>query len=101
MSDLALKTGLFAFQGDTLHTHFQTTPDWDHVTWFTEVGLPSSGPQYDSLLRGKILQSEEDGSVLVAYYGTAYLSEFRFAALRQAFCFNPETVTEKMLSEPY
>ncbi len=101
MSNSDFKAGLFAFEGDRLHTHFQDNHEWDHVTWFTNVGLPSSGPAYDSLLRGKTFVEDDSGEIILAYYGTAFLSEARFEQLREQFNFDPDSVVERMLDEAY
>ena len=101
MSTADFKPGLFAFEGDRLHVHYQDNHEWDHVTWFSNVGLPSSGPAYDSLLRGKAFIDEESGETILAYYGTAYLSEVRFEELRTRFHFDPDKVVERMLAEAY
>ena len=95
------RSGLFAFQDDRLHIHYQEDHEWDHVTWFENVGLPSSGPAYDSLLRGKAFIDEETNETILAYYGTAFLSEIRFEQLRLQFNFDPDKVVERMLDEPY
>jgi hypothetical protein len=101
MSTSEYRSGLFAFEGDKLHVHFQTDHQWDHITWFTNTGLPASGPAYDSLLRGKTFIEEETGDIILAYYGTAFLSELRFEQLRQTFHFDADTVVERMLDEAY
>ena len=101
MSTSEFKSGLFAFEGDRLHVHFQENHEWDHVTWFDNIGLPSSGPAYDSLLRGKAFIDEENGETVLAYYGTAFLSESRFELLRIQFQFDADAVTERMLDEAY
>lgn len=101
MSTPDFKSGLFAFEGDKLHTHLQDNHQWDHVTWFTNVDLPSSGPAYDSLLRGKAFIDPDSGETVLAYYGTAFLSETRFEQLRAEFNFDPDSVVERMLDEAY
>ena len=93
--------GLFAFDGDTFHHHFQETPELDHVAWFESKGLPSSGPEYDALLRGKVYEDMDTDQVILGYYGTAYLSNQRFQLIVQTFEIDEEYVTEKMLNEPY
>ena len=95
------KAGLFAFEGDKLHVHFQPNHEWDHVTWFTHIGLPNAGPAYDSLLRGKTYIDQDTGDTILAYYGTAFLSETRFEQLRLEFAFDPDTVVERRLEEAY
>ena len=101
MPSTDFRPGLFAFEGDRLHIHYQNNHEWDHITWFSNVGLPSSGPAYDSLLRGKAFVDETSGETVLAYYGTAYLSELRFEQLRTQFNFDPDSVVERMLAEPY
>ena len=94
MPSTDFRPGLFAFEGDRLHIHYQNNHEWDHITWFSNVGLPS-------LLRGKAFVDETSGETVLAYYGTAYLSELRFEQLRTQFNFDPDSVVERMLAEPY
>ena len=47
-----VKQGLFAFDGEAFHHHFQDHPEWDHVTWFDNIGLPSAGPPRTMLCYG-------------------------------------------------
>ena len=96
-----MKQGLFAFDGTEFYHHFQETPDWDHVTWFDATGLPSSGPAYDALLRGKVLYDLDTDRVTVAFYGTAYLSNARYQTIVTVFELDEDKVEEKMLAEAY
>jgi hypothetical protein len=93
--------GLFAFDDDTFHHHFQDTPVLDHAAWFEEIGLPSSGPEYDALLRGKVYEDIDTDRVMLGYYGTAYLSNSRFNTIVKVFELDENSVVEKMLNEPY
>ena len=93
--------GLFAFDGEQFHHHLQETPELDHVAWFESIGLPSSGPEYDALLRGKVIVDIDDDQVILGYYGTAYLSNRRYQAVVDAFTVDESKIVEKMLNEPY
>ncbi len=93
--------GLFAFDGDTFHHHFQDTPELDHAAWFESIGLPSSGPEYDALLRGKVYEDIDTDRVVMGYYGTAYLSSHRYTTIVKTFQLDEEYVVEQMLNEPY
>ena len=95
------KQGLFAFDGETFHHHFQDHPDWDHVTWFDKIGLPSAGPAYDALLRGKVRYDIDTDKITVGFYGTAYLSNARFSKIVSVFELDESKIDEKMLDEPY
>ena len=93
--------GLFAFEGDGFHYHFQEQPDLDHVGWFEQIGLASSGPQYDALLRGKVWEDTDTDQVFIGFYGTAYLSKKRYELVTTTFGIDEEYVVEKMLAEAY
>ena len=95
------KQGLFAFDGEKFHHLLQDTPELDHVAWFESIALPSSGPEYDALLRGKVLIDVDTDKVTIGYYGTAYLSNRRYQAVVEAFTIDETSVAEKMLNEPY
>lgn len=93
--------GLFAFDGETFHYHFQETPILDHVHWFEKIGLPSSGPEYDALLRGKVWDDLDTEQTFVGFYGTAYLSNRRYELIVKTFGIDEERLVEKMLTEAY
>ena len=95
------RQGLFAFKGESFHHHLQETPDLDHVAWFDKIGLPSAGPEYDALLRGKVLVDLDTDQIIIGYYGTAYLSNRRYQSVVEAFDIDENKVVEKMLNEPY
>jgi hypothetical protein len=95
------RQGLFAFDGDRFHHHFQDTPELEHVEWFEAVGLPSSGPEYDALLRGKVTWDMDTDRVVLGFYGTAYLSNNRYSKIVEVFEVDESKVVEKMLNEPY
>lgn len=95
------RQGLFAFvDGELLH-HFQDAPDLDHVMWFERIGLPSSGPRYDAILRGKVTYDPDTDRIVVGYYGTACLSNARYRQLVEAFDLDEARIVEKMLLEPF
>ncbi|MEZ4472418.1 MAG: hypothetical protein R3F60_16815 [bacterium] len=93
--------GLFAFEGDALRHHFQTGPDLDHVGWFARIGLPSHGPDYDAILRGRVTHDVDTGRVIIGIYGAAYLSNRRYKLVVEAFGLDEGQVVEKRLTEPY
>ena len=93
--------GLFAFDGERFYHHFQDNPDIDHVEWFERVGLPSSGPEYDALLRGKVTWDIDTDRIVLGFYGTAYLSNSRYSKIVEVFGVDEAKVVEKMLNEPY
>ena len=93
--------GLFAFDAEEFHFHYQEAPDLDHVGWFSTIGLPSSGPEYDALLRGKVTYDIDTDQVVVGFYGTAYLSNRRYARIVECFGIDEAHLIEKMLNEPY
>ena len=93
--------GLFAFDGDTFHYLFQETPELDHAAWFESIGLPSSGPEYDALLRGKVYENVDTDQIVMGYYGTAFLSNQRYTTIVNTFEIDEARVAEQMLNEPY
>ena len=95
------KQGLFAFNGESFHHLLQETPVLDHAAWFESIGLPSAGPEYDALLRGKVIIDLDKDEIVLGYYGTAYLSHRRYQAVVEAFTVDEEKVVERMLNEPY
>jgi hypothetical protein len=97
----AAHQGLFAFDGETFHFHFQETPELDHVNWFEKIGLPSAGPEYDALLRGKVWEDLDTDQTFVGFYGTAYLSNRRYELIVSTFEIDEERLVEKMLTEAY
>lgn len=96
-----MRQGLFAFDGDRFVVHYQETPDLDHAAWFAAIGLPSHGPGYDALLRGKVLDDVDADRVIVGFYNAAYLSNRRFTQVVEAFELDEDRVVEKRLSEAY
>ena len=97
----APRQGLFAFDGDRFLHLFQDQPDFDHVMWFEEVGLPSHGPAYDAILRGKVVFDPDTDRIIVGFYGTAYLSNRRYKLISATFALDETRIVEKMLSEAY
>ena len=95
------RQGLFAFDGDTLHFHFQDRPDLDHVQWFESIGIPSSGPAYDAVLRGKVMLDDDVEQQVLAFYGTAFLSNQRYTQIIEIFQLDEAKVVERVLNEPY
>lgn len=95
------RQGLFAFVDGELVHHHQDTPELDHVMWFESLGLPSSGPGYDAILRGKVTYDADTDRVVLGYYGTAHLSNARYKALVEVFDLAGANVAEKMLMEPF
>ncbi|GEM_PF-2511345 len=93
--------GLFAFDGERFHHLIQETPELDHAAWFESIGLPSSGPEYDAILRGKVYNDLDSDKIYLGYYGTAYLSNQRYEAITRAFALDETRIVEKMLNEPY
>ena len=91
------RQGLFAFRSGELFVHFQDTPEFDHVEWFERIGLPSHGPAYDAILRGKVAYDADLERYRLGFYGTAYLSELRFNKLVETFGLDPAQVVEKRL----
>lgn len=91
------KTGLFAFRNGELFFHHQDRPELDHVEWFERIGLPSYGPAYDAILRGKVTLDADTERWRIGFYGTAYLSEARFKKVLEAFELDPARVVEKRL----
>ena len=83
-----VKQGLFAFDGEAFHHHFQEQPDWDHITWFDNIGLPSAGPAYDALLRGKVTYDIDTDKITVGYYGTT-ISQMR--VIRRSWTYSTST----------
>ena len=96
-----MRQGLFAFDGDHLHVHYQARADLDHAAWFDAIGLPSHGPAYDALLRGKVLDDVDADRVIIGFYNAAYLSNRRFTQVVEAFDLDEDRVVEKRLSEAY
>lgn len=96
-----MRQGLFAFDGDRFVVHYQEKADLDHVAWFDAIGLPSHGPGYDALLRGKVLDDVDADRVIVGFYNAAYLSNRRFIQVVKAFELDEDRVVEKRLSEAY
>ncbi len=97
----ASRQGLFAFDGDRFVHHFQDHPELDHVMWFEELGLPSHGPAYDAILRGKVIFDADTDSIIVGFYGTAYLSNKRYKLIAKTFELDENRIVEKMLTEAY
>lgn len=101
VSDDGPRQGLFAFRDTELFHYFQDTAELDHVMWFDELGLPSDGPEYDALLRGKVIFDEDADRIIVGYYGAACLSNHHYRRLVDVFALDESMIIEKMLHEPY
>ncbi len=97
----APRQGLFCFVDGELVHHFQDGPELDHVMWFERMGLPSSGPRYDAILRGKVTCDVDTDRIVIGYYGTARLSNVRYRQIVDAFQLDEGRITEKMLLEPF
>ena len=95
------RQGLFAFDGDDLHIHYQDEPELDHVQWFEKIGIPSSGPAYDAILRGKVILDEDVEQQILAFYGTAFLSNQRYTRIVELFNLDEAKIVERVLNEPY
>lgn len=93
--------GLFAFDGDQFHHHIQAQPDLDHVAWFEEIGLPSHGPAFDAILRGKVTYDLDTDRIIIGFYGAAYLSNQRYKRVAETFQVDEDRAEERMLNEPY
>ncbi len=93
--------GLFAFDGESFHFVHQTSPDFDHVEWFERIGLPSHGPGYDALLRGKVIADIDRDRVVIGFYGAPYLSNRRYRRVVEAFAVDETRAVEKRLDEAY
>lgn len=93
--------GLFAFDGEQFFHHLQAQPDLDHVEWFETIGLPSHGPRFDAILRGKVTYDNDADKVIIGFYGAAYLSNPRYRRVAQAFSIDEDRAEERMLNEPY
>ena len=91
------KQGLFAFQASEVLTHFQDRPDLDHAAWFESGGLPSHGPGYDAILRGKVSYDADVDLWRLGFYTAAYLSDARFQRIVEAFGLDAPKVVEKRL----
>lgn len=95
------KQGLFAFYDEEFYHVFQDRPDVDHVEWFEQVGLPSHGPAYDAILRGKVTYDLDTDRVIVGFYGAPYLSNRRYNLVIETFDLDEGRVVEKQLTEPF
>lgn len=93
--------GLFAFDGEAFHHIVQATPDFDHVEWFERIGLPSHGPGYDALLRGKVIVDADRDRIIIGFYGAPYLSNRRYRRVVEAFRVDEARAVEKRLDEAY
>ncbi|MFN3197834.1 MAG: hypothetical protein ACE366_05385 [Bradymonadia bacterium] len=93
--------GLFAFYNGEFHHHFQDEPELDHVMWFERIGLPSSGPGFDTILRGKVTEDLDTEEFIIGFYGTATLSNARYNKIVEVFGLGDSRIVEKMLMEPY
>jgi len=93
--------GLFAFDGEAFHFVHQAAPDFDHVEWFERIGLPSHGPGYDALLRGKVIADVDRDRVVIGFYGAPYLSNRRYRCVVEAFEVDEDRAVEKRLEEAY
>lgn len=93
--------GLFAFLDGQFYYHFQDEPDLDHGMWFEQIGLPSSGPGFDVILRGKVTEDEDTDQLIVGFYGTATLSNARYRKIVETFNLDESRIVERMLMEPY
>lgn len=101
MSSEPSRQGLFAFRNEDFFYHFQEQPDRDHVMWFEEVGLPSHGPAYDAILRGRVAYDPDTDRITIGCYGAAYLSNRRYRLVVEAFGLDENRVVEKRLSEAF
>ncbi len=45
----------------------------DHVTWFREIGLPDFGPEFDKILRGRMIWDRHFDYYVLTYYGLRQL----------------------------
>lgn len=95
------RQGLFAFDGEQFHHVFQDFPDYDHVEWFESIGLPSFGPGYDALLRGKVTYDLDTDRIVIGFYGAAYLSNRRYKQVVETFAVDERRAVEKRLDEAY
>ena len=99
--DKPRRPGLFAFRGEEFFHHFQDTPQFDHVAWFDSIGLPSHGPAYDAILRGKVTHDVDLDQDVVGFYGAPFLSNQRYGLVVETFGLDEDKLVEKRLHEPY
>ena len=95
------RQGLFAFYDGQFYSYFQDEPELDHVMWFEQIGLPSSGPGFDTILRGKVTEDLDTDEIIIGFYGTATLSNARYKRIVEDFGLDERRIVEKMLIEPY
>lgn len=60
----------------------------DHVTWFPELELPDYGPEFDRILRGRMLWEWSYEHFVLTFYGTRVLSNRVYKQVSDFF--NPQ-----------
>lgn len=67
--------GLWAFHEGAFYALIFTRENrhMDHVTWFLQLGLPDYGPEFDRILRGRMIWDWVYQNYVLSYYGVRML----------------------------
>lgn len=57
----------------------------DHVRWFLEMGLPDFGPEFDRILRGRMLWDWVYQNYVLTFYGTQMLPNVVYSKIQDFF----------------
>ena len=79
--------GLWAWADGKLYT-LAFTPEnrhMDHVSWFPKLGLADYGPEFDKILRGRMLWDWAYEHFVLTYYGVNSLPNTVYHQVNAAF----------------
>lgn len=79
--------GLWAWSEGKLFT-LAFTPEnrhMDHVTWFPQIGLADYGPEFDRILRGRMLWDWVYEHYVLSFYGVHVLPNQVYKSVNDSF----------------
>lgn len=79
--------GLWAWSDGKLYTLAFTAENrhMDHVTWFPDIGLADYGPEFDKILRGRMLWDWVYEHFVLTFYGMQTLPNNVYKQVNNAF----------------
>ena len=71
----------------------------DHVRWFEELGLPDHGPEFDTVLRGRMTWDWHAHYFVLSYYGESKLPNRVYHQVNRFFNKAGHRVVERPVNE--
>lgn len=71
----------------------------DHVTWFRAINLPDYGPDFDRILRGRMVWDRHFDYYVLTFYGARHLPNQIYEMVTRRFNANGARVVERPASE--